>query len=153
MYIHIIWVGKIKDEYLQKGVEEYVKRLSKYMKIDMTEVSDEMKKGGLKEIVQKKECEKIEKSCREGVHYYLLDDRGNQLDSVAFSKEVFYNNGRTGKIGFIIGGVYGFSDLFKKNKNKLSFSKMTFTHQMIRLILLEQLYRAYTIFSGKIYHY
>lgn len=149
--IKIICVGKIKEKYLKEAIDEYKKRLSKYTKIEIIEVLDE----GLKEEqkVVEIEKEKIEKHITEKDFLITLEIEGSEYTSEQFAKKldsIFITNSN---ICFIIGGSYGLSEDIKKKSNlHLSFSKMTFPHQLFRVFLLEQIYRAYKINNNEKYH-
>lgn len=156
--IKIIGVGKIKEKYFTAGIDEYVKRLSRYCKIEITEVNDqkipEKASRNEEEMVRKKEGEQILAHVREGDYVIALCIEGKQLDSVELAQTV-EKLGVTGKssICFIIGGSLGLSDEVKKLAQlKLSFSRFTFPHQLMRLILVEQIYRAFKIQNNEIYH-
>lgn len=149
--IKIICVGKIKEEYLNKGINEYKKRISKYHNIEIYELQDE----GLldKQTTLKKEKEKILKIINPKDYLIILDIDGKELNSIQLAKkidEVFITNSN---IAFIIGGSYGIDDSIKDLADlKLSFSKLTFPHQLFRIILLEQIYRAFKINNNEEYH-
>jgi len=148
--IKIICVGKIKEKYFTDAIKEYQKRLSKYTKLEIVEVTDY--DGDISTIL-KKESEQIQKHLNDKSYIITLEIEGNNLDSVEFSKKidnVLINNA---DITFIIGGSYGLSDEIKNKSNyKLSFSKMTFPHQLFRVMLLEQIYRSYRIINNESYH-
>ena len=148
--IKIICVGKIKEKYFTDAINEYQKRLSKYTKLEIIEVQDY--DGDISTIL-KKESEQILKHLNDKSYIITLEIEGNNLDSVEFSKKidnVLINNA---DITFIIGGSYGLADEIKNKSNyKLSFSKMTFPHQLFRVMLLEQIYRSYRIINNESYH-
>lgn len=148
--IKIICVGKIKEKYFTDAIKEYQKRLSKYTKLEIIEVQDY--DGDISTIL-KKESEQILKYINDKSYIITLEIEGNNLDSVEFSKKidnVLINNA---DITFIIGGSYGLADEIKNRSNyKLSFSKMTFPHQLFRVMLLEQIYRSYRIINNESYH-
>ncbi len=149
--IRIICVGKLKEKYLKDAIEEYSKRLKKYTSIDIIELQDE----SLYDIEKIKtlEGEKIEKYIQPKDYVITLEIEGIQYTSVDFSKKLENIYQENSNIDFIIGGSYGLSDNIKKRSNlKLSFSKMTFPHQLFRVILLEQIYRAYKITNNEKYH-
>ena len=151
--ITILTVGKTKQDWIIKGIEEYNKRLSKFTKISWKTVSDiKLTPSINKSIVKEKEGEIILKKLKNYSSYkVLLDENGKNLSSVEFADFISKKNF---DITFIIGGVYGVAEKVKDRADMLlSFSKMTFTHQMIRLILAEQIYRAFTILKEKKYHY
>ena len=141
--IKIITVGKIKEKYLTDAINEYLKRLSKYTKINLIEVPDENF-----DITKTLETEKksILKYISEKDYIITMEIEGKELSSIEFARKIDEIQISNSNICFIIGGSYGLSDEIKKMSNfKLSFSKMTFPHQLFRLILLEQIYRAYKI--------
>lgn len=135
--IRIITVGKVKEPYLQMGINEYRKRLAPYCKLEIFEIKD---MG-----IEKEACE-LEKFIMPKT--YVLDAEGAQMDSVQFSK--LFSSGE--KISFIIGGPEGISPALKKKAKLISLSKMTFTHEMCALFLLEQIYRSFMIIKNKPYH-
>ena len=148
--IKIITVGKIKEKYYVDAINEYIKRLSKYTKINLIEVKDEdfdISKTLLKE------KESILKYIEDKDYIITLEIEGNELDSIELSKKIDDIQNNYSNITFIIGGSYGLHDDIKKLSNyKLSFSKLTFPHQLFRVILLEQLYRSYKILNNETYH-
>ncbi len=158
MKITIVTVGKIKEKYLRDAIGEYSKRLSKYCKLEIVEVADEKTPDNASETMEKiirdKEAERILKYVREDAYVVTLEIGGKMLDSVEFSRKL-ENLGIQGKshILFIIGGSIGLGEaVLKRSDFPLSFSKMTFPHQMMRVILLEQIYRGYRIMAGEPYH-
>ena len=149
--IKIITVGALKEKYLKEAIEEYTKRISKYTNIEIIEVKDE----GLVE-EQKAinlEAEKIKKYISDRDYIITLEIEGKEFNSVEFSKKLDQIQIENSNITFIIGGSYGLSEELKnKAKLHLSFSKMTFPHQLFRVMLLEQIYRAYKIMNNEKYH-
>lgn len=149
--IKIICVGKIKETYLKEAIKEYEKRLSKYTKLEMIEVMDE----GLVEeqIAIKKEQEKIEKYIGPKDYVITLEIEGKSFTSIELAKKLDTIKQQAGTITFIIGGSYGLGEQIKNRSNQaLSFSKMTFPHQLFRVMLLEQLYRTFKIQNHETYH-
>ncbi len=149
--IKIICVGKIKEKFYKDAIEEYQKRLSKYTKIQIIEVPD----IDLKDPILNKKCEKenILKHIKEKDYVIALDINGKELSSIEFSKYLEKTEIINSNITFIIGGSYGIdSQLLSGSNDKISFSKLTFPHQLFRIILLEQLYRAYKIRNNESYH-
>lgn len=149
--IKIICLGKIKEKFFSDAEKEYLKRISKYAKIEITELNDEKDEDVNKCLRQEKE--KILKAIKPKDNIFILDIKGEMLDSESFSKtinnELTYNS----NITFIIGSSNGLDDEVKKlASRKISFSKMTFPHQMFRIILLEQIYRAFKIINNEKYH-
>lgn len=158
MKITIIAVGKIKEAYFTMAIEEYKKRLSRYCKLEILEVIDEKIPESLskaqEEQVKRTEGERIQKLMKENAYTIALAIEGREFDSVGFSKEL-EQLGVKGKshIQFLIGGSLGLdSELLKQADMAISFSKMTFPHQLMRVILLEQLYRSYRIQNHEPYH-
>lgn len=147
--IKLICVGSIKENYLKDAINDYLTRIKKYNKIELIEVKD----SKIEEKALLDEEKEILKHIKDKDYVITLEIDGNMQDSISFSNyleklEVEYNN-----IVFIIGGSLGLSDKIKELSNyKLSFSKMTFPHQLFRLILLEQIYRAYKIKNNETYH-
>lgn len=158
MNISIVTVGKLKEKYLKLGIEEYTKRLSSYSKIEIIEVPDEKAPEVLSEAemlqVKKKEGERILAKVPTDAHVIALAIEGKQKSSeeLADTIDKLGTYGKS-KVTFIIGGSLGLSDeVLKRADEKLSFSKMTFPHQLMRLILVEQVYRAFRINRGEPYH-
>lgn len=149
--IKIITVGLIKEKYLKDAIAEYQKRLRKYREVEILEVKDE----GILPPVQamEKEAEKIKKYISEKDYIITLEIEGKQLTSEQFSKKLEDIMISNSNITFIIGGSYGIDKSIKEiSKYHLSFSKMTFPHQLFRVLLLEQIYRAYKIMNNESYH-
>lgn len=149
--IKIITVGSIKEKYLKEAIEEYKKRISRYTNIEIIEVSDE----GLveKSKALKLEAEKIEKQLNGREYIITLEIEGKQFTSEEFASKIDQILIENSNITFIIGGSYGLSEEIKTKSNlHLSFSKMTFPHQLFRVLLLEQIYRAYKINNNESYH-
>lgn len=145
----IICVGKIKEKFFVSAIEEYSKRISKYTKLDIIEISDEADKT----VALKKEGEKILSKIKDNDYVVTLEIEGNSLDSVEFAKKIDNNFGSNKNLTFVIGGSYGLDDLVKQRSDyKMSFSKLTFPHQMFRVMLLEQIYRAFKINHNENYH-
>ena len=151
--INVISVGNVKEKYLQDLIADYKKRISKYALISLTELKDESNKIN-ENIVKEIEGERILASIKDGFYVVLLDLKGTMLDSVEFSKKIdeistYYSS----KIAFVIGGSFGVSDEVRKRADyKISFSKMTFPHQLAKGILLEQIYRSFKILKNESYH-
>ena len=158
MKITIICVGKIKEKFYTAAVEEYAKRLSRYCRLEIVELADEKTKENASEheneLVKAKEGERILAAIRDDMYVAALAIDGKMLDSVEFSQKI-EQLGVTGisNIAFIIGGSLGLDKrVLDRADYKLSFSKMTFPHQLMRVILLEQIYRGYRIMKGEPYH-
>lgn len=158
MKITIICVGKLKEDFYKKAVSEYEKRLSKYCRLEIIEVLDEKTPDhaslAVEEQIKEKEAVRILKYVREDAYVYVLEIEGQKPDSVSFAKEIA-QLGIQGKshIQFIIGGSLGLHQSVSKAADRsISFSNMTFPHQLMRVILLEQIYRSYRIIMGEPYH-
>ena len=158
MNISVITVGKLKEKYLKQGIEEYVKRLSAYAKIDIIEIPDEKAPETLSEMemlqVKAKEGERILAKISDDTHVIALAIEGKMKSSeeLADTIDKLATYGKS-KVAFVIGGSLGLSkDVMKRANDTLSFSKMTFPHQLMRLILVEQIYRAFRINRGEPYH-
>lgn len=158
MNISIISVGKIKEKYLKLGIEEFSKRLSKYSKLEFIELDDEKCPENLSEkdilIVKEKEGNKILSKIKNNSYVIALAIDGKNLSSKELAEKIS-SLAVSGKshITFVIGGSLGLSDdVLKRANYKLSFSKMTFPHQLMKLILLEQVYRAFRINNNEPYH-
>ena len=158
MKIKIIAVGKIKENYLKEGINEYLVRLSPYAKTEIIEVPDSKVKDNPNESdilkVINEEGERILSKIKSGEYVINLDLNKKEFDSVEFSKFIESKLVEGGSsITFVIGGSYGLSQKVKDRANySVSLSKMTFLHQMTRLILLEQIYRSFKILNNEIYH-
>lgn len=157
--INIICVGKLKESYLKDAVTEYEKRLSKYCHITVTEVADEKLPNKLNNSIiseiKQKEGIKILEHIKKDSYVICLDLTGKQLSSEDFSKKIdAIGLNLNSSVTFVIGGTLGLSDEVLLHSNeKLCFSKMTFPHQLIRIFLLEQLFRAFKISKGETYHW
>lgn len=158
MNISIVTVGKLKEKYLKQGIEEYSKRLSAYAKIDIIEIPDEKAPETLSEQemlqVKGKEGERILSKIPDDAHVIALAIEGKMKSSeeLAETLDKLATYGKS-KIAFVIGGSLGLSkEVMKRANDTLSFSRMTFPHQLMRLILVEQVYRAFRINRGEPYH-
>ncbi len=158
MNINIIAIGKIKEKYIQEGIKEFAKRLSRYCKLNIIELEDEKAPESLSEkdmiIVKTKEGERILSKIPPNSYVITLVIEGKSLTSEGLAEKLedIMVNGNN-DITFIIGGSLGLSqEVINRSDFKLSFSKMTFPHQMMRLILLEQIYRAWRINKNEPYH-
>ena len=149
--IKIICVGKLKEKYLIDACEEYLKRLQKYTNIEVIEIQDE-KIDEEKQALQK-EKEKIEKVLNPKDFLITMEIEGKELTSIELSEKINQIQIQNSNITFLIGGSYGIhQDIKNKSNFKLSFSKMTFPHQLFRVLLLEQIYRSYKILNNEKYH-
>ena len=149
--IKIITIGSIKENYLKEAIEEYKKRISKYTKIEIIELKDE---GLVEEEKTKKiETEKIDKYINEKDYIITLEIEGNEYNSLELAEKLRNIQIRYSNIIFIIGGSYGLDKSIKEKSNlNLSFSKLTFPHQLFRVLLLEQIYRSFKINNNEKYH-
>lgn len=154
---HFIVLGKLKESYWQSAAAEYSKRLKPFAKIVVHELKEEsFRENDPPEIIKQKEAEKIQTELSKIKDSYIiaLDEHGHQYSSVDFSKKLSALTNSSSSFTFIIGGPLGLDpSITKQAREILSFSSLTFTHQMIRVILLEQLYRAMMILQNRKYHY
>ena len=158
MNITLITVGKLKEKYLKQAIDEYSKRLSRYCKLEIIELNDEKTPDNASEkeeqLIKEKEGKQILSKIKENAFVIAMDLGGKNLTSEEFPKFI-EQNGVMGNsnIVFLIGGSLGLSDEVKKRANyKLCFSKMTFPHQLFRVMLLEQIYRGFRIMKNEPYH-
>lgn len=158
MKLTVIVVGKLREKYLKEGIGEYSKRLSRFCELEIVEVEDEQAPENLaaaQELqVKKKEAEKILKKVKEGSALVILDVKGERTSSegLAAKLQSFFISGKS-HITFVIGGSLGLDqELLKKADYRFSMSELTFPHQLARLILLEQLFRAFKIMNNETYH-
>lgn len=156
MKVVLVVIGKTDEAYLQTGIDKYEKRLKHYIGYEMKVIPDLKKTKNLSENQQKTmEGQLIIQSFQPGDHVILLDEKGRDYTSVDYSKMIEKRMlAGLKRLVFVIGGPYGFSDeVYAKANGKISLSKMTFSHQMVRLIFAEQLYRAMTILKNEPYHH
>lgn len=158
MKIDVIAVGKVKEKFYRDAIDEFSKRLSKYCKLQIIEVADEKTPDGaseaLEEQIKAKEAERIFKNIKDEAFVFTLEILGKKYDSVEFANRM-HSLGVQGKshIQFVIGGSLGLHDsISARSDAKISFSDMTFPHQLMRVILLEQVYRGFRIIAGEPYH-
>ena len=158
MKVTLITVGKIKEKYLRDAIAEYSKRLSRYCRLEIIEVADERTPDQASEAVEEnirtKEGERLLKYVRDDMYVITLEIGGKMLTSEQFAEKI-ETLGIQGKssIAFVIGGSIGLGrEVLKRSEYALSFSKMTFPHQLMRVVLLEQVYRGYRIINGEPYH-
>ncbi len=152
MKIKVLWVGKSRDPWIKDAIDEYAGRIRRYSLLELVDIRDE--KGAEAEEMRSRECERLQKQIPPGATLILLDERGEQLDSQGLASFVGkQRDSGVGELIFIIGGAYGFSEEFRRRGKLIALSKMTFTHQMVRAFLLEQIYRAFTILNGEPYHH
>lgn len=153
MKIRVLWVGKSQEEWLRRGVDEYAARIRRYVPMEIGEVKEE--KGAHAEAGREAECTRLMKAVPKNARLVLLDERGDQLTSPQLADFLAAERERgTGELVLAVGGAYGFSEGVRARAAKtLALSRMTFTHQMVRLFLLEQIYRAFTILNNEPYHH
>ena len=158
MNITFVTVGKIKEKYFRDAVAEYQKRLSKYCKLDIIEVADEKTPDKASEVledqIRQREAERILKNIKENAYCIVLTIDGRKRDSVNLAEHIEQLGlGGKSNLVFVIGGSLGLHDsVIKRADETLSFSDMTFPHQLMRVILIEQIYRCYRIINGQKYH-
>ena len=156
MKITLLTVGKTDKDWVRQGLDIYVSRLKHYIPFSIVEIPELKNVSALsKDQIKSKEGELILKNIRPTDDVILLDEKGKQYTSVELAKIIQDKISYAGKdIVFVIGGAYGFSDaVYQRSNSKLSLSKMTFSHQMVRAIFAEQIYRAFTIMKGEPYHH
>ena len=158
MKIKVVSIGKIKEKYLLAGIKEYTKRLQAFTKIEFFELEDEKipdkATTAQEEQIKEKEGKRLLEKIKDDEYVILLDLHGKELDSVELSQhlEKMMISGKS-TITFVIGGSLGLSkDVIQRSNFRLCFSKLTFTHQMIKLFLLEQIYRSFKIMNHQVYH-
>ncbi|WP_041921092.1 23S rRNA (pseudouridine(1915)-N(3))-methyltransferase RlmH [Ilyobacter polytropus] len=154
MSVNLICVGKIKEKYIKNGIDEFLKRMSLYAKVKIIELKEDGNDSNRKQSLEKESMEIIKTAEKNKGYNVLLDIGGKNLSSEEMSKEIErLTVTGTSTINFIIGGSYGVSEEVRKiSQMRLSFSKMTFPHQLMRLILMEQIYRWFSIFNNSKYH-
>jgi len=156
MKVKLITVGKTTSSFLREGEQEYEQRLKHYLKFERIDLKEIKKsKNTTVELLKKKEAELIISTINDSDFLVLLDEKGREFSSIEFSE---WMNKKVNldhlSLVFLIGGAYGFDEkIYSRSQEKISFSRMTFSHQMIRLFFLEQLYRANTILKGEKYHH
>ncbi|MEG0383865.1 MAG: 23S rRNA (pseudouridine(1915)-N(3))-methyltransferase RlmH [Solibacillus sp.] len=158
MNITVVSVGKLKEKYLKMGIDEYVKRLGSYAKIEIVEVADEKAPEQLSEaemeLVKKKESERILAKINDGTYVIALalDGKMKSSEQMAADLDSLMTYGKS-KVAFVIGGSLGLhDDVLKRADEKLCFGKMTLPHQLMKLVLIEQIYRSFRIIKGEPYH-
>lgn len=155
--INVVCIGKIKEKFFKDAIDEYSKRLSKYCKLNILELPDEKipdkLNPNLENDIKSKECTNMINHIKKDSYIICLDLAGKEISSEEFSKNIETLSLVTSSITFIIGGSLGITQKMKDScKKSICFSKMTFPHQLIRVFLLEQIYRAFKISNGETYH-
>lgn len=153
MRLKLLWVGKTQEPWVRAGIEEYAGRVRRYLPLEILEAREE--KGAAAPAMRERECERLAKLLPKGGRLVVLDERGESMSSPEFA--AFLSKSRdlgVSDLVFAIGGAYGFTDGFRSQAFKsISLSKMVLTHQMVRVFLLEQIYRGFTIMNGEPYHH
>ncbi|MDD3771084.1 MAG: 23S rRNA (pseudouridine(1915)-N(3))-methyltransferase RlmH [Weeksellaceae bacterium] len=156
MTITLLCIGKTDEKPMEELILKYEKRLPQHWNYQRIEIPDLKNRKNLSESQQKeKEADLLQNKINSGDYVILLDEKGKQLNSVRFAQDLQELMNQSHKqIIFVVGGPYGFSEeIYQRANRKISLSEMTFTHQMVRLFLIEQLYRAFSILQGKPYHH
>ena len=156
MKIVLLTVGKTDVSWVKSGLDVYASRLKHYIPFDISEIPELKNASALsKDQIKRKEGELILKNLKPSDDVILLDEHGKEYRSLEFAQELEKKLSRGGKdVIFVIGGAYGFSEaVYERADGKLSLSKMTYSHQLVRTIFAEQLYRAFTIMKGEPYHH
>ena len=156
MKIKILYIGKTDDRHLEALIDKFKSRLGRYVKFEMECIPDLKNSRGKSTKEQKRlEGQQILKKVHSGDHLVLLDENGKEFDSVSFASYLQKKmNAGTRNLVLVIGGPYGFSEeVYDQAREKISLSKMTFSHQMVRLFAVEQIYRAFTILKNEPYHH
>lgn len=155
MKTELILIGKTTDKHLQAGIDDYVGRIGHYLPFSVTIIPELKNTKSLSEEQQKeRECELIIKQLQPSDYLVLLDEHGKEYTSMEFAQWMERKQQSVRKLVFCIGGPYGFSkSVYERANEKVSLSKMTFSHQMVRLVFTEQIYRACTIIKGEPYHH
>ena len=153
MRLKVLWVGKTQQDWVREGIEEYSSRIRRYMPLDVLEAREE--KGAAEETMRERECDRLTKLVPKNARLVLLDEKGTVMSSPEFAD--FLGRSRDAAVPelvFAVGGAYGFSQEFRSRADTMiALSRMTFTHQMVRVFLLEQLYRGFTILNREPYHH
>jgi 23S rRNA (pseudouridine1915-N3)-methyltransferase len=151
--LRVLWVGKIQEEWMRRGIEEYAGRVRRYLPLEIIEVREE--KGAQAEAGRASEGERLAKVLPKNARLILLDERGEEMTSPQLAAFLGAERDRgTGELVFAVGGAYGFSEAFRSRAVRtIALSRLTFTHQMVRVFLLEQIYRGLTILNNEAYHH
>ncbi|HEX8961172.1 MAG TPA: 23S rRNA (pseudouridine(1915)-N(3))-methyltransferase RlmH [Geobacteraceae bacterium] len=153
MRIRVLWVGKSQEEWVRRGIEEYAGRIRRYLPLEIGEVREE--KGAQAEAGREAECARLLKALPKNARLVILDERGDELTSPQLAAFLGCERDRgVSELVFAVGGAYGFSETFRARAARtIALSRMTFTHQMVRIFLLEQIYRGFTILNNEPYHH
>lgn len=148
MRVRVIWVGRTKERFIEEGIKKYLKHLRQYVDMQIEEIKEQ--RGAKKDIALQREGRRILSLSEK---YILLDERGRLIDSLEFAS-LIKEKEPSGKVDFVLGGAFGVSKAVKEKAEEIiSLSPMTLTHEISRIVFLEQLYRAFTINKGKDYHH
>lgn len=153
MRLKLLWVGKTQEAWVRSGIEEYAGRVRRYCPLEILEAREE--KGAQAAAMRERECERLAKLLPKGGRLVVLDERGEGMSSPELAGFLSRNRDQgTSDLVFAIGGAFGFTDGFRSQAFKaISLSRMTLTHQMVRVFLLEQIYRGFSIMNGEPYHH
>jgi 23S rRNA (pseudouridine1915-N3)-methyltransferase len=151
--IRVVWVGKTQEDWVRRGIDEYAGRIGRYIQLEIAEAREE--KGGAAEVMREREGERLGKLIPRNARLILMDERGEEMTSSELARLLArYRESGVSELAFAIGGAYGFSERFRSLGEKtIALSRMTFTHQMVRVFLLEQIYRGFTILNNEPYHH
>jgi 23S rRNA (pseudouridine1915-N3)-methyltransferase len=151
--LKVLWVGKTQQEWVREGIEEYSCRIRRYLPLEILEAREE--KGAAEEIMRERECDRLAKLLPKNGRLVLLDEKGTLMSSPEFADFIGKNrDAAVPELVFAVGGAYGFSREFRSRADTMiALSPMTFTHQMVRVFLLEQMYRGFTILNREPYHH
>lgn len=153
MKLRVLWVGKTQEEWVRRGIDEYAGRIRRYVPFELVEAREE--KGAPPTVMQEREGERLTRLLGRNATVVLLDELGEEMTSPQLA--AFMGKSRDQGVAdlvFVIGGAYGVSEAIRAQAKKtLALSRLTFTHQMVRLFLLEQIYRGFTILNGEGYHH
>ncbi|MBQ4013362.1 MAG: 23S rRNA (pseudouridine(1915)-N(3))-methyltransferase RlmH [Bacteroidales bacterium] len=156
MKVKVLFTGKTTEAWIRQGIEVYAGRIRHYVSFELVEIPDLRQTASLTEDqIKQREGEMILKALKPGDHLVLLDERGASFSSLDWARNLEQKAAHLPKdLVFVIGGPYGFSQaVYQRCQERLSLSRMTFSHQLVRLVFLEQLYRAFTIIRGEPYHH
>ena len=153
MKIRLLWVGKTQEDWVRRGIKEYSGRIRRYAPLEVAEAKEE--KGAAAAAMREREGERLARLLPRNPRLILLEERGEEMTSTGFAEFlVRCRDGGVADLVFAIGGAYGFSEGFRARANRtITLSRMTFTHQMVRVFLLEQIYRGFTIINNEPYHH
>jgi len=151
--IRVIWVGKTQEDWIRRGIDEYAGRIGRYTQMEIAEAREE--KGGEAEFMREREGERLAKLIPRNARVILMDELAEEMTSPELARLLArYRDSGISELAFAIGGAYGFSESFRSRGDKtIALSRMTCTHQMVRIFLREQIYRGFTILNNEPYHH